>query len=140
MPRSQGFGQTGPNTARPAYDIIVQAMSGLMTQTGGARRAADDGGQAVADVAGGLFAAWGSWRPLRRERTGRRGVVDVALDALVAMMPTAAARVLVCDQDPARTGNRHALSAPFGVYRRHRAFRLAVLNDRLFAEFLLCNR
>ncbi len=133
-----GFGQTGPNTARPAYDIIVQAMSGLMTQTG-----APDGpptmvGEAVADVAGGLFAAWGIMAALfDRERTGRGGVVDVALfDALVAMMPTAAARVLVCDQDPARTGNRHALSAPFGVYPAGTGhFALAVLNDRLFARF-----
>lgn len=133
-----GFGQTGPNAARPAYDIIVQAMSGLMTQTGAPEGPPTMVGEAVADVAGGLFAAWGIMAALfERERTGRGRVVDVALfDALVAMMPTAAARVLVCDQDPARTGNRHALSAPFGVYPAGSGhFALAVLNDRLFAKF-----
>ena len=133
-----GFGQTGPNAARPAYDIILQAMTGLMAQTG-----APDGpptmvGEAVADVAGGLFAAWGIMTALfDRERTGLGRRVDVALfDALASMMPTAAARVLVCDQDPTRTGNRHALSAPFGVYRAGQGhFAVAVLNDHLFASF-----
>lgn len=133
-----GFGQTGPNTTRPAYDVIVQAMSGLMAVTG-----APDGpptmvGEAVADVAGGMFAAWGIMVALHeRARTGRGRVIDVALhDALVAMMPTAAARVLVAGEDPERTGNRHALSAPFGVYPAARGhFAVAVLNDRLFARF-----
>jgi CoA:oxalate CoA-transferase len=133
-----GFGQTGPNAGKPAYDIILQAMTGLMTQTG-----APDGpptmvGEAVADVAGGLFAAWGIMAALfDRERSGTARGVDVALfDALASMMPTAAARILVCDQNPARTGNRHALSAPFGVYPAGQGhFAVAVLNDRLFAGF-----
>ena len=133
-----GFGQTGPNAAKPAYDIVIQAMSGLMAQTG-----AEDGpptmvGEAIADVAGGLFAAWGVMVALfERSRTGRGRIVDLALfDALISMMPTAGARVLVCDDDPTRTGNRHALSAPFGVYPAGTGhFAVAVLNDKLFAAF-----
>ncbi len=133
-----GFGQCGPHAARPAYDIIVQAMSGLMDLTGEPAAAPTMVGEAMADVAGGLFAAWGIMVALfDRERTGRGRVVDLALfDALLSMMPTAGARVLVCDADPARTGNSHALSAPFGVYPAGQGhFAVAVLNDRLFVAF-----
>ncbi len=133
-----GFGQSGPNAERPAYDIIVQAMSGLMALTGTTDGPPTMVGEAVADVAGGLFAAWGIMAALyERESTGKGRVIDVALyDALASMMPTAAARVLISGQDPVRTGNRHPLSAPFGVYQAGNGhFAVAVLNDRLFARF-----
>ncbi|MBD9528434.1 CaiB/BaiF CoA-transferase family protein [Paracoccus sp. PAR01] len=133
-----GFGQSGPNHERPAYDIILQAMSGMMALTGDPDAAPMMVGEAVADVAGGLFAAWGIMTALyERERTGQGREIDVALfDALASMMPTAAARVLVCGQDPVRSGNRHALSAPFGTYPAGQGhFAVAVLNDRLFARF-----
>lgn len=135
-----GFGQTGPNAARPAYDIIVQAMSGLMALTGEPDGAPVMAGEALGDVAGGLFAAWGIMVALyERERGGRGQQVDVALfDALLSMMPTAAARVLLAGQRPQRSGNRHALSAPFGVYPAQEGhFAVAVLNDRLFQGFCL---
>ena len=133
-----GFGQSGPNARRPAYDIIVQAMSGLMHLTGEPMATPTMVGEALADVAGGLFAAWGIMVALfDRGRTGQGRVVDLALfDALFSMMPSAGARVLVCDADPQRTGNRHALSAPFGVYPAGQGhFAVAVLNDKLFAAF-----
>ncbi len=133
-----GFGQSGPMAARPAYDIIVQAMSGLMELTGSPEGAPTMVGEAIADVAAGLFAGWGIMAALHeRQRTGRGRVIDVALaDALASMMPTAAARVLVADQTPVRTGNKHALSAPFGVYAAKAGhFAVAVLNDKLFAGF-----
>ncbi|MDS9469238.1 CoA transferase [Paracoccus sp. MBLB3053] len=133
-----GFGQTGPNHARPAYDIVLQAMSGMMALTGDADGPPMMVGEAIADVAGGLFAAWGIMAALfERERTGEGRVIDLALfDALASMMPTAAARVLVCGQDPSRVGSRHALSAPFGVYPAGKGhFAVAVLNDRLFIRF-----
>jgi CoA:oxalate CoA-transferase len=133
-----GFGQDGPDAARPAYDVIVQAMSGIMEQTGAADGPPTMVGEPVADVAGGLFGAWGIMVALyERERTGRGRRIDLALfDALASMMPTTAARVLVCNEDPHRTGNRHAISAPFGTYAaREGHFAVAVLNDRLFGAF-----
>lgn len=133
-----GFGQSGPNVARPAYDIIVQAMSGLMHLSGEPDGAPTMVGEAVGDVAGGVFAAFGAMVALfERQRTGRGRHVDVALfDSLLAMMPTAATRVLMAGEDPMRTGNRHALSAPFGTYRASDGhFAVAVLNDRLFQAF-----
>ncbi|WP_417476060.1 CaiB/BaiF CoA transferase family protein [Leisingera sp.] len=133
-----GFGQTGPNRMLPAYDIIIQAMSGLMDMTG-----AEDGppmmaGDALADVAGGVFAAFGAMVALfDRERSGRGRHVDLALyDSLVSMMPVAACRALMAGETPKRTGSKHALSAPFGTYSAgDGSFTVAVLNDRLFARF-----
>ena len=83
-----GFGQSGPHAARPAYDIIVQAMSGLMDLTGEPAAAPTMVGEAMADVAGGLFAAWGIMVALfDRERTGRGRVVDLALSASIHCSP-----------------------------------------------------
>lgn len=133
-----GFGQTGTNAAKPAYDIIIQAMSGLMDATGEPDGTPTMIGEAVGDVAGGLFAAWGTMVALfDRSRTGKGRHVDVALfDALTAMMPLLACRTLMGGDEPTRTGNRHSLSAPFGTYPASDGhFAVAVLNDRLFATF-----
>ena len=133
-----GFGQTGPNAVKPAYDIIIQAMSGLMDVTGAAEGTPTMVGEAFADVAGGLFAAWGTMVALfDRSRTGVGRHVDVALfDSLMSMMPTLACRTLMGNIAPTRTGNRHPLSAPFGTYPAQDGhFAVAVLNDRLFTKF-----
>jgi CoA:oxalate CoA-transferase len=133
-----GFGQTGTNAAKPAYDIIIQAMSGLMDVTGEPDGTPTMIGEAMGDVAGGLFAAWGTMVALfDRSRTGKGRHVDVALfDALTAMMPLLACRTLMGKDAPTRTGNRHSLSAPFGTYPAGDGhFAVAVLNDRLFETF-----
>lgn len=133
-----GFGQTGPNAMRPAYDIIVQAMTGLIRLTGDADSEPTMVGEPIGDVAAGTFASWAIMVALfERERTGQGRTIDVSLfDALLAMMPTAGARVLLANDDPSRTGNKHPLSAPFGVYPAGKGFfAVAVLNDRLFKAF-----
>ncbi len=133
-----GFGQTGSNATKPAYDIIIQAMSGLMDATGDPNATPTMIGEAIGDVAGGLFAAWGTMVALfDRGRTGQGRHVDVALfDALTSMMPVLACRTLMGGDAPTRTGNRHSLSAPFGTYPAQDGhFAVAVLNDRLFATF-----
>lgn len=133
-----GFGQTGTNAAKPAYDIIIQAMSGLMDVTGEPDGTPTMIGEALGDVAGGLFAAWGTMVALfDRSRTGVGRHVDVALfDSLTSMMPLLACRTLMGREAPERTGNRHSLSAPFGTYPASDGhFAVAVLNDRLFATF-----
>ena len=131
-----GFGQDGPNAQRPAYDIIVQAMSGIMAVTGDPDRPPTLIGESIADVVSGLFASWGILAAVvERQRTGRGRRVDVAmLDSMVALQPLVVARYLATGEAPRRVGNRHALSAPFGAFAaRDGGFVLAVLNDKLFA-------
>ncbi len=131
-----GFGQTGPNAHLPAYDIIIQAMSGLMSMTGEADAPPTMVGEALGDVAGGMFASWAVMVALfDRQRTGKGRYLDVSLfDSLLAMMPTVACMSITANGDPTRCGNRHALSAPFGVYAaKNGNFALAVLNDTQFA-------
>lgn len=133
-----GFGQTGPNKSLPAYDVIIQAMCGLMDVTGFEDGPPTMAGDALADVAGGLFAAFGTMAALfDRSRTGVGRYVDVALyDSLASMLPTVACRSLMAGEIPKRTGNRHAVSAPFGIYEAGDGyFAIAVLNDRLFQKF-----
>lgn len=132
-----GFGQSGPDAHRPAYDLIIQAMSGLMSSTGFPDGPPTMVGEAVSDVVAGMFASWGTLAALTaRERTGKGSWVDAAmLDSTLAFSVTAMSRFLFTGKDAVRVGNRHPLSAPFGVFRaRDGHFALAVLNNKLFAQ------
>ncbi|MDR7391756.1 MAG: CoA transferase, partial [Armatimonadota bacterium] len=96
-----GFGQTGPYREKPAYDLILQGMGGIMGITG-----EEDGppvkvGVAVADICAGMFAAFGILAALRvRERTGRGQWVDASLlDGQVAWLTYAAANYFATGKD-----------------------------------------
>lgn len=130
-----GFGQLGPLATRPAYDIIVQAMSGIMSVTG-----APDGpptliGESVADVVSGLFAYSAIVTALhQRHTTGLGQHLDISmLQSMLQLQPLVAARLVATGFTPTRVGNRHPLSAPFGAFEAtDGTFVLAVLNDKLF--------
>ena len=130
-----GFGQTGPESHRPAYDIILQAMCGLMDATGAPDGAPTMLGEAVSDAVSGLFASWGVLAALlAREKTGRGTHVDVSMfDATLSLSATLVARYAATGLAPRRVGNRHPSSAPFGAYRAADGFYVvAVLNNKLF--------
>ncbi len=130
-----GFGQTGPLANRPAYDVIIQAMSGLMEATGDPQGPPTMVGEAVSDVVAGLFASWAILAALHQTgRTGQGQHVDVAMfDTTLSFLATSVARYSFTGQSARRVGNRHPLSAPFGVYRALDGhFALAVLNTKLF--------
>lgn len=130
-----GFGQSGPLTNRPAYDVIIQAMSGLMEATGDPQGPPTMVGEAVSDVVAGLFASWAILAALHQTgRTGQGQHVDVAMfDTTLSFLATSVARYSFTGQPARRVGNRHPLSAPFGVYRAGDGhFALAVLNTKLF--------
>jgi CoA:oxalate CoA-transferase len=129
-----GFGQTGPQASRPAYDIIIQALSGIMSVTGDPERDPTLIGESICDVAAGLFASWAILVALHeRERTGCGRWIDLAmLDAMIALQPLVVARFVATGRAPGRVGNRHALSAPFGVFRTADGpIVIAVLNEKL---------
>lgn len=117
--RISGFGQTGPFRDLPAYDLVVQAMSGLMAATGEAGGAPLRTGESVADLMGGLFGSWAIMAALvQRERTGQGAVLDVAMyDALFSLLTTSHAVQFYGGRLPERVGNRHPLSTPFGCFQ-----------------------
>jgi CoA:oxalate CoA-transferase len=130
-----GFGQTGTMSKRPAYDIIVQAMSGIMAVTGSPDGPPTLIGESVADVTSGLFAYNAIVTALfERHSTGLGKHLDVSmLESMLQLQPLVAARLHATGVTPTRVGNRHALSAPFGLFQaKDASFVLAVLNDKLF--------
>lgn len=136
-----GFGQEGELARRPAYDVILQAMSGIMAVTGEPDGPPTLVGESIADVAAGLFASWAILAALyERHTTGRGRHIDLAMfDAMVALQPLVVARYLATGEAPKRVGNRHPLSAPFGAFAaRDGSFVLAVLNDKLFQRLAEC--
>ncbi|PSC05369.1 CoA transferase [Alsobacter soli] len=114
-----GFGQDGPFKDLPAYDLVVQAMSGLMAATGEDGGAPLKTGESVADLIAGLFASWSIMAALvQRNATGQGATLDVAMyDALFSMLTTSHAQHFYGGVLPGRVGNRHPLSTPFGCFR-----------------------
>jgi len=132
-----GFGQDGPLAQRPAYDIIAQAMSGLMSVTGAPEGPPMRVGESFGDLCAGLFAAWGILAALHgRERSGRGQHLDIAMtDSLFSMMVTALSLQLYGDAPPQRIGNRHPMSAPYDAYpARDGHVIIASANDAIFAR------
>ncbi len=133
-----GFGQTGPWTEKPAYDLVVQALSGMMAVNGEENGNPLKVGESMGDLAAGLFASWAILAALfRHQKSGEGATIDVSMhDALFSLLPTAHAQLFYGQREPQRSGNRHTLSTPFGCYRaKDGFFALAVLNEKHFAIF-----
>ncbi len=114
-----GFGHGNARSHRPAYDVIVQAMSGLMSITGQDERHTARVGSSISDILTGIFTALGVVAALRqRDRNQQASTLDVAmLDATVAVLENAICRMDVTGQVPRPIGTRHPTIAPFQVYR-----------------------
>lgn len=128
-----GFGQTGPAAHLPAYDLVAQAMSGLMAATGEDGGAPLKVGESYGDLMAGLYASWAILAALhRRSVSGEGATLDVAMfDALFSLLPTSHAVQFYAGKAPARVGNRHPLSTPFGCFATADGQAvIAVLGDR----------
>ncbi len=112
--RISGFGQNSPLKEWPAFDLVIQAMSGLMSLTGPKGGPPTAVGESLADVCTGMFGAFGIMAALfERERTGIVSSVDVAmLDSMMAMQLTGLSRQLYSGQTPTPVGNRHPVTYP----------------------------
>jgi CoA:oxalate CoA-transferase len=113
-----GFGQTGPYCRRPAFDAVVQAMSGMMSITGEENGPPARVGASIGDIGASLFSTIGILSALTdRNITGSGAHVDVAMfDAQLALLENAIARYLNAGIRPGRLGSRHPLIAPFQAF------------------------
>ena len=114
-----GFGQTGPLAHRPAYDQIIQGLSGAMSVTGDARSAPLRVGYPVCDTIGGLTAAFAVCAELLRARaTGEGAFIDVSmLDATLSTMGWVVSNYLNAGVRPQPMGNDNFTAAPSGTFR-----------------------
>ncbi len=132
---TSGFGHTGPDRDRPAYDMIVQAMGGIMSVTGWPGGQPTRVGTSIGDIAAGLFTVAGILAALHdRHRTGEGRFVDVAmLDGQIAILENAVARFAVSGVAPGPLGARHPSITPFAAYACARGhIVVAAGNDSLF--------
>ena len=113
-----GFGQTGPRAARPALDITVQAMGGIMSLTGEPGGKPLRPGASLGDIVAGLFAAIGILAALEeRRKSGQGQMLDISmLDCQVAVLENAFARYFATGQVPGPLGTRHPVTAPFQAF------------------------
>ena len=134
-----GFGHTGPWSQRPAYDAVVQGMSGIMAITGAEGGHPVKPGAPVADLSAGLYAFGGITSALLgRERTGKGCHLDVAMyDSTVSLLEGAALAWLATGTDPGPIGNAHFAIAPFDTFAcRDRDITICAANDTLFATLV----
>jgi crotonobetainyl-CoA:carnitine CoA-transferase CaiB-like acyl-CoA transferase len=113
-----GFGQSGPYSHRPGYDLLVQGMGGIMSVTGDPDGEPMRIGVPFADIFSGVYAVIGILAALAaREKSGRGSHIDVALlDVQVGVLANQALSFLVTGKVPARLGNAHPVVVPYQVF------------------------
>jgi len=133
-----GFGNTGPYASRGGYDLIAQGMSGVISVTGDEDGPPAKSGIPLADLAAGLFGAYGILSALEyRERTGEGQLVDTSLlEAAMALTVWESAEYWTTGKAPKPVGSAHRNSAPYQALRASDGyFTVGAGNDKLFAGF-----
>jgi CoA:oxalate CoA-transferase len=133
---ASGYGQTGPLTKEPAYDTVIQAMSGIMSVTGFPDGPPTRVGTSLSDLCAGMFLFCGVASALyARERTGKGSRVDIAmLDSTLAFLEHGLMEYVATGKAPGRIGNRHPFMTPFDTFdAADKPFAICVGNDKLFA-------
>ncbi|MBN6185417.1 CoA transferase [Aneurinibacillus sp. BA2021] len=132
-----GFGQYGPYSQRPAYDLVAQAMGGMTSITGHPDKPPTRAGSSLGDMSAALYAAYGIMVALfHRQQTGEGQCIDIAMmDSIFALLESNVMRYTVDHVVPARIGSRHPISTPFDIYEAKDGYVvIAVANDSLFAR------
>jgi crotonobetainyl-CoA:carnitine CoA-transferase CaiB-like acyl-CoA transferase len=134
-----GFGQTGPCKEKPGYDLLVQAMGGLMSITGDPDGEPMKVGVAVADIFTGLYAAVAILAAVNERRSSDKGQhIDLALlDVQIATLANQGMNFLASGQAPRRHGNAHPNIVPYQAFATSDGhIVVAVGNDAQFARFV----
>ena len=132
-----GFGQYGPNSHRPGYDLIAQAMGGSMSITGWPGSEPTRAGMAIGDMFAGLNAGFAICASLyKRMETGKGNHIDVALvDSIVSGMEAKLMQYLYEGVSPVMTGNKYISSAPYDSFKaKDDYFVIASGTDKHFAS------
>lgn len=135
-----GFGNTGPYRLRPGYDILGQAMGGLMSITGVPGGPPTRAGSAMGDVLGGLHLAIGLLAAVNaRNITGKGQRVDISLmDSVIAATENTAIKYLESGQIPPRMGNRYAAVSPYDAFQvKDGVIIIAAGNQKLYEKLCL---
>ena len=134
-----GYGSAGPYADRPSFDFIAQAMSGFMSVTGEVDGAPMRAAPPMADLIAGLYCAFGAVTALNaRNRTGKGQYVETSLtNSLISLMAFLSADYFAGGEVPARSGNNHAIVAPYGLFKaKDGAIAVAPSNDTYVERFL----
>ncbi|MDB5899357.1 MAG: hypothetical protein JWP41_2959 [Ramlibacter sp.] len=134
-----GFGLDGPYRDRPSFDFIAQAMSGFMSVNGDEDGPPMRAAPPVSDLVAGSYAAMGICAALvRRSRTGEGEEVATALtDSMTSMLAFLATNFFATGRQPVRTGNDHALVAPYGLFEAADGqIAVAPSNDAFYARLI----
>jgi CoA:oxalate CoA-transferase len=135
---TSGFGHTGPDAKRPAYDMLVQAMGGMISITGWPDKPPTRVGMSIGDIGAALYTAIGINAALyHREVTGEGQKVDVAmLDCQVALLENAVVRYQVDGIPPGPKGNRHPTITPFQAFKaKDEYIAIPAGNDAMWKTF-----
>jgi crotonobetainyl-CoA:carnitine CoA-transferase CaiB-like acyl-CoA transferase len=134
-----GFGETGPETDRPAFDQVVQGMGGGMSITGHPGGPPLRAGIPIGDLSGGLFGALGVLAAVcARGTTGRGQHVDVSmLDCQISLLNYMATMYLLSGKDPEPLGNGHFVHIPYNTFRTQSDWIIiAVIGDSFWKNLL----
>jgi formyl-CoA transferase len=129
-----GFGTDGPMAGLPAYDQIVQGISGVMSVTGDPDGPPMRVGYPVADTVGGMTAAFAIAAALARPKPGRGTFIDVSmLEAMLSTMGWVVSNHLIAGVEPHRVGNDNTTASPSGAFRaRDASFNISANKQEQF--------
>lgn len=135
-----GFGATGPYKDRPAFDFIIQAMSGFMSLNNREGEEPMRVAPPISDLVGGLNAALGIVAALfNRLRTGKGQEIQISLlDSMIGMLGFMGTNFFATEKLPVRTGNDHALRSPYGLFKAKDGYlAIAPSSEQIYQKFLV---
>lgn len=134
-----GFGETGPDTQRPAFDMVAQAMGGGMSITGQSGSPPTRAGIPIGDLGGGLMGVVGILAALvARQQTGRGQHVDISmLDAQISLLNYMATMYFLSGEIPDKLGNGHFVHVPYNTFPCQDGYIIvAVITDNFWANLM----